>query len=59
MFKLKCNNCNWHVELLGDKKSIQDLQLKEIKNSCSKCGKPRKFLCKKCSTIVKMHRIIE
>lgn len=57
MFFIKCSNCNWSVKTLGNKKSLQELDLREIANNCSKCGKARKFICKKCGQIAKMLRI--
>lgn len=56
-FLIKCNNCNWHIKTNGTKKEISDLNLLEIKNSCSSCGKPRRFKCKKCGQHAKMHRL--
>jgi hypothetical protein len=57
MFIIKCPNCNWQIKVLGDKKSILENDLKEIKNNCATCGKPRKFICKKCSCVAKAYRI--
>lgn len=57
MFLIKCIKCGWSIKTKGTKKDILDLKLKEIKNSCSTCGKPRKFNCQKCSSPAKMFRI--
>ena len=57
MFMIKCSNCNWFVKTLGSKKEIEELDLTEIKNNCSTCGKPRKFICKKCGQSAKAFRI--
>lgn len=57
MFIIKCFNCNWQLKTLGDKKSIADEDLQEVKSGCSTCGKPRKFKCKKCGTPSKMFRV--
>jgi len=57
MFIIKCPNCNWQVKILGDKKSIEELKLVEIKNSCSTCGKPRVFRCQKCGERSKAFRV--
>lgn len=56
-FLIKCRNCNWNLKTNGSKKEISDLELFEIKNSCSTCGKPRKFKCKKCGQHAKMYRL--
>ncbi len=57
MFLIKCNNCGWHIKTAGHKKELQELNLKEKQNDCSKCGKPRKFICQKCGQLAKMFRI--
>ena len=57
MFIIKCSNCGWFIRTKGTKKDLSDLNLKEIKNNCSTCGKPRKFKCQKCSMQAKMFRV--
>lgn len=57
MFIIKCPSCNWSIKTLGNKKELVDLDLKEIANSCSNCGKIRKFICQNCSQTAKMFRI--
>lgn len=54
MFIIKCNFCKWIEHNSGLSKDLT--HLKEIKNDCSICGKPRKFRCPKCHQIAKMHR---
>lgn len=54
MFLLKCDFCKWTETTTGFSKDL--VHLKEIKNSCSKCGKPRKFVCPKCKRSAKMIR---
>lgn len=55
MFLIKCTNCSWQKKTIGSSKEITNL--KEIKNSCSNCGKPRVFICPKCKHKSKMLRI--
>jgi hypothetical protein len=57
MFLIKCNKCNFRIKTKGDKKSIEEEKLSEIKNNCASCGKIRKFYCPKCKNIAKMFRI--
>ena len=57
MFVIKCNDCGWSVKTKGTKKDIANLNLIEIVNSCSNCGKPRKFKCAKCLSPSKMFRV--
>jgi|688.fasta_scaffold168057_2 hypothetical protein len=59
MFQIKCIKCGWSLKTKGTKKELSELNLKEVKNTCSTCGKPRKFVCKKCSSLAKMLRIPE
>lgn len=56
-FLIKCSNCNWSIKTNGSKKEILELDLNEIINSCSSCGKPRRFKCKKCGQYAKMFRL--
>ncbi len=55
MFLIKCTYCCWQEKTTGFSKDIT--HLKELKNSCSKCGKPRIFICPKCKHKAKMLRI--
>lgn len=57
MFLIKCNKCGWSIKTTGLKKDLEHIDLKEIKNNCSSCGKIRKFKCKKCASPSKMFRI--
>jgi len=56
MFLIKCSSCNWFIKTLGNKKELISLELKEVANNCSTCGKIRKFICQKCGQIAKMYR---
>lgn len=57
MFLIQCAKCRWFVKTKGSKKDLEEIKLNEIKNSCSNCGKIRKFRCPKCSEVAKMFRI--
>lgn len=54
MFVIKCDSCKWMERTTGFSKDL--LHLTELKNNCSKCGKPRRFRCPKCKRIAKMNR---
>lgn len=56
-FIIKCSNCNYTIKTNGSKKQISELELVEIVNGCSSCGKPRRFKCKKCGQSAKMFRL--
>ena len=53
-FYVRCRSCAWLLNTSGLAKDIADL--KEIKSSCAKCGKPRRFVCPHCGRVAVMFR---
>lgn len=53
-FYIRCKSCAWMHNTSGLAKDLESL--KEIKSSCSKCGKPRRFKCPKCGRVAVMSR---
>lgn len=51
---MRCNSCRWSVRTTGLSKDLESF--KEIKGSCSKCGRPRRFVCPKCRGVAVMRR---
>lgn len=55
-FQIRCTRCRWSRTTSGTKDDLTDLH--EVKNTCSTCGKIRKFACPKCGgKTAKMFRI--
>ena len=55
MFIIRCTHCAWSEKSTGFSKDLT--HLREIKSSCDKCGKPRRFVCPKCGRQAKMTRL--
>ena len=55
MFLIKCSHCSWSEKTTGFSKDMT--HLREVKTGCSKCGKPRVFVCPKCKHKAKMTRM--
>jgi len=51
---MRCRSCRWAQRTTGLSKDLSGFR--EIKGSCSKCGKPRRFACPKCRGIAVMRR---
>jgi tRNA(Ile2) C34 agmatinyltransferase TiaS len=54
-FIIRCDFCKWQELNSGLPKDLAHLF--ELKNTCDKCGKPRRFRCPKCGRMAKMKRI--
>jgi len=52
---IRCLRCRWSKITDGTPEDLQGLI--EVKNSCSDCGKPRKFRCQKCGRPSNMVRL--
>ena len=65
LFQIRCLKCRWAKMSNGTQDDLKDLyesqddlkDLYELKNSCSTCGKKRKFRCPKCGQAATMHRV--
>ena len=55
LFQIRCLKCRWAKMSNGTQDDLKDLY--ELKNSCSTCGKKRKFRCPKCGQAATMHRV--
>ena len=53
-FQIRCPRCQWGRMTTGLKGDLEDLV--EVK-SCSKCGKPRRFICHRCKGHATMLRV--
>lgn len=55
-FLIKCPHCRWQSKTTGLSDDLKSF--KEVKGSCSKCGKPRTFVCPSCRRLAVMRRVI-
>ena len=51
---MRCRSCRWFERTTG--LSADLACFREIESSCSKCGKPRRFVCPRCRGIALMKR---
>lgn len=54
-FMIACHFCRWSRRSSGIKTDLVDLH--EVNNNCSDCGKFRRFKCPKCGHHATMKRI--